>query len=192
MSDESPKLTKKQRRKAAQRRQLLTFVGILVLVLVVAAAVLGFQRLRGSDGETAPADLRITAVAEDGSETELAPYSVCAFDDADCAGDEPTTLDLPADGKVTLKLPTEIYDHDWKLVQIYDDPATNTENTFAANEATEVTLRGSSDKEDAEGNHPRLTVAEIQTILADESGDEPEPVAAVWSVAPSGVQEGAE
>lgn len=182
--DQTPKLTKKQRRKAAQRRQLVTFLGIVVLVAVVAVVVLGVQKLRGAGEDTAPRDLRVTAVTADG-DIELAPYSVCAYGDADCKGVTPSTVPLPADGEITLKLPSEIYDHDWILVKIFDDPAANTENSYAANEMTEITLQGSSADEDATGEHPRLAVAEIQTILIDDSGEEPEPVAAVWSIAPA-------
>lgn len=194
MSDESPKdttkLTKKQRRKAAQRRQLLTFLGIVVLVVVVAGAVLGVQKYRDSHDGTDPQDLRITAVTADGEE-KLAPYSVCSFDDTDCGGDTSTGIALPADGQVTLKLPSDIYDHDWKLVRIYDDPAANTEDSYAANEMPEITLDGSSPDKSADGTQPRLAVAEIQTLLVRGSGDDEEPVAAVWSISPEGVEQDA-
>lgn len=175
--------TKKQRRKAAQRTQLFTFLGIVVLVVAVAGIVLGYQKWQDSRAQTAPRDLRVTVVTADG-EVELAPYSVCSFDDADCAGDASSLVDFPSDGEITLRLPSEIYNHDWNLVQIFDDPAANTENTYTANEMTEITLQGSSELEDEDGNHPRLTVVEIQSLLIDSSGEEEEPVAAVWSISP--------
>lgn len=190
MSDESPKQTKKQRRKAAQRRQLLTFLGIVVLVVVVAGVVLGVQRYRSSQAHTSPSDLRVTVTTADG-DMELAPYSVCGFDDTDCSGGQSSRIPLPADGEVTVRLPQDIYDHDWKLVKIYDDPAANTENSYSANEQKEFTLQGSSPAEDAEGNRPRLAVAEIQTLLVEGSGDDEEPVAAVWSLTPDDVAEDA-
>ncbi|HCT15420.1 MAG TPA: DUF2771 domain-containing protein, partial [Corynebacterium nuruki] len=65
-----PKLTKKQRRKALQRRQLLTFLIIVILVAVVAFIVWRVQSR--PDKQTAPQDLRITAVV-DGKEQEIAP-----------------------------------------------------------------------------------------------------------------------
>lgn len=187
MSDEStdaPKLTKKQRRKAAQRKQLLMVLGVIVLVAVVAGAVLGIQKYLDSRGGTKPADLRVTAVSADGEETELAPWSIWADGEARTNDEDPSTLDIPADGEITLKLPSDVYDHDWTLLQFYDDEGANTSNSYAANESKEVTIKGSSDLTDDDGNHPRLIGLEIQSVLIDDSGDEEEPVVAVWSIAP--------
>ena len=190
MSDESaeasaaPKLTKKQRRKAAQRKQLLMFLGVIVLVAVVAGAVLGIQKYMDSRDGTKPADLRVTAVSADGEETELAPWSIWADGDERTNDEDPSTLDIPADGEITLKLPSDVYDHDWTLLQVYDDEGANSSSSYAANEAKEVTIEGSSSLTDDEGNHPRLIGVEIQSVLIDDSGDEEEPVVAVWSIAP--------
>lgn len=180
----SPTRTKRQRRQAAQRRQLLTFLAIVALVAAIAGIVLGVQYYQDSRAETAPKDLRITALTADG-EVDLAPYSVCAAGDVDCRGDEPSKVALPTDGEITLKLPSEIYDHDWTIVQIFDDPSANTENSYSANEKKEITLQGSAKSEDAKGKGSRLTVAEIQMLLIDKSGGKEEPVAAVWSIAPA-------
>jgi hypothetical protein len=193
MSDEStesaepskaPKLTKKQRRKAAQRKQLLMFLGVVVLVAVVAGAVLGVQKYMDSRGGTNPADLRVTAVTADGEETELAPWSIWADGEARTNDEDPATVDIPADGEITLKLPSDVYDHDWTLLQFYDDDGANSSNSYAATEAKEVTIEGSSSMTDDDGNHPRLIGLEIQSVLIDDSGDEEEPVVAVWSIAP--------
>ena len=158
MSDESaeasaaPKLTKKQRRKAAQRKQLLMFLGVIVLVAVVAGAVLGIQKYMDSRDGTKPADLRFTAVSADGEETELAPWSIWADGDERTNDEDPSTLDIPADGEITLKLPSDVYDHDWTLLQVYDDEGANSSSSYAANEAKEVTIEGSSSLTDDEGN----------------------------------------
>ncbi|WP_297008782.1 DUF2771 family protein [uncultured Corynebacterium sp.] len=187
MSDEStdhPKLTKKQRRRAAQRTQLFTFLGIVVLVAVVAGVVLSVQKFLDSRGGTDPEDLRITAVSADGEETELAPWAVWADGDARSEDDTPTAITLPADGEITLRLPSDVYDHDWTMLQFYEDDGANVSNSYAANEAKEVTVGGSSGKTAADGSHPRLIGVEIQSVLIDGSGDEEEPVVAVWSLAP--------
>lgn len=192
MSDESPKdttkLTKKQRRKAAQRRQLLTFLGIVVLVVVVAGVVLGVQRYRSSQDGTAPQDLRVTVVTADGSSSEIAPYAIWADGESRDSDATPSPVALPADGEITLKLPSDVYDHDWKLLKIYEDYGANTENSYAANEMKELTVAGSSERTDDDGKHPRLIGLEIQSVLIDSSGDEEEPVVAVWSLTPDDVK----
>ncbi|WP_312778337.1 DUF2771 domain-containing protein [Corynebacterium variabile] len=183
-SSKAPKLTKKQRRKAAQRKQLLMFLGVIVLVAAAAGAVLGIQKYMDSRDGTKPADLRVTAVSADGGETELAPWSIWADGDERTNDEDPSTLDIPADGEITLKLPSDVYDHDWTLLQVYDDEGANSSSSYAANEAKEVTIEGSSSLTDDDGNHPRLIGVEIQSVLIDDSGDEEEPVVAVWSIAP--------
>ncbi|MGO3363615.1 MAG: DUF2771 domain-containing protein [Corynebacterium sp.] len=176
--------TKKQRRKAAQRRQLLTFLGIVVLVLLVAGVVFGVQQWMNNRPGTAPEDLRITATVN-GEEKEFAPYYVCPVDAEDCDEEEPTGIPLGPDDEVTFELPEEIYDHDWTMLQIFDDPAANTENSYTAHEETEVTVKGSSDLEDDEGNNPPLTVVEFHSLQIGEDDDgEEEPYGAVWAFTP--------
>lgn len=179
------KLTKKQRRQQAQRRQLMTFGAIVLLVVIVAVVVLGAQHYLNSRDEKAPQDLRITAVTADGEETELAPWSIWADGDVRTNDDRPSVIDIPADGGITLRLPSDVYDHDWTLLQFYEDEGANSSDSYAANEAKEVTVNGSSSSTDASGNHPRLIGVEIQSVLIDSSGDEEEPVVAVWSIAPT-------
>jgi hypothetical protein len=175
-----PKQTKKQRRKALQRRQLLTFLIIVILVAVVAFIVWRVQTR--PDKETAPQDLRITAVV-DGQEQEISPYSVCAIGQQDCKPGEPTTLSIPADGEVTLKLPGNVSDGEWQLLQIYDDPGANVDHTYTANEKSEVTVKGSSDQTNDEGKHPRLAVVEIHTWALGKQDGEEQGYTVVWSVA---------
>lgn len=174
------KQTKKQRRKAAQRRQLLTFLIILILVALVAGIFWWWQSR--PDKHPDPHDLHITAVV-DGQEQEISPYSVCAIGQQDCEPGEPTTLSIPADGEVTLKLPDDVSDGEWQLLQIYDDPGANVDNTYTANEKSEVTIKGSSDQTNEEGQHPRLAVAEIHTWALGTDDGEEQGYTVVWSVA---------
>ena len=175
--------TKKQRRKATQRRQLLTFLAILVLVMVVAAAVWGVQRWMDSRPGPQPEDLRITAVVN-GEEREVAPYSVCEISSDDCDEDEPTELAWGPDDEVTFKIPEDVSTRDWRQLQIFDDPAANSEDSYAPNEKSEVTIKGSSDLENDQGDNPRLGVVEIRTLMVAEKDGEEEPYGVVWSFAP--------
>jgi cytoskeletal protein RodZ len=174
------KQTKKQRRKAAQRRQLLTVLVIVILVAAVAGFFWWFQNRPEKHPD--PHDLRITAVVN-GQETEVAPYSVCAIGQDDCTPGTPTKLDIPADGEVTLKLPDDVSDGEWQLLQIYDDPGANVDNTYSANEKSEVTIKGSSDQKSSDGKNPRLAVAEIHTWALGQDDDGEQGYTVVWSVA---------
>lgn len=127
--------TSQQKRK--NRKQILA---LLLAVIVVVAVSLGFQNWWNSRPETPPSELAITVETSDGQTLEIYPYMICeAGEDCD-APDKVTTINVPDDASVHLTIPSEIYDHDWTLLQIYDDPAVNDEFYYAANERTEVEL----------------------------------------------------
>lgn len=178
------KLTKKQRRKKEQRKQLLALLAIVVLVLVVVGGVLLYNQWSDKRVKTLPSEQRIVAVVG-GKETEIPPYSACEVGDQDCKGDKPFELEIGDAEEFTLKLPQDVFDHDWAMVQIFDDPGANVEQYFKANESEEVTVSVESDKETEDGSVPRLTVLEIQSLLIglDASGEQT-PVNTVWSIAP--------
>lgn len=170
-----PKLTKKQRRRAAQRKQLLTFGGIVLLVVVVAAAVLGYQYWSSNRPAPDPHDLRITVTDASGDETEYAPYTVCQRFSGECDEDEPTTVDLGTDDEMTLEVPEEVSSQDWSQLQIFDDQAANTENTWAAGEKQEITVSGSSE------DGARLSVVEVHALVLGEEDGEEVPYGVVWA-----------
>ena len=132
------KLSKKQKRRKAQRRQLLTALALVAMVAVVVAAVVGYNQWKDGHVETLPSEQRITAVVN-GQETEIAPYSACEIDDADCQQQEgqPFELDLQGAKEFTLKLPKDVYDHDWAMLQIFDDPGAM--NAACSREDLEIT-----------------------------------------------------
>lgn len=179
------KLTKKQRRRKAQRKQLMTVLAIIALVAVVVAAVLFYNRWQEGRIETLPQDQRIVAVV-DGQETNIAPYSTCEVDDHNCTGGEPFELKVGDAKEFTLKIPADVYDHDWRMVQIFDDPGANSESYFTSHESEEVTVSVESEKKSEDGSTPKLTVVEIQSLLIGEDADgEQTPVNTVWSIAPT-------
>lgn len=127
--------TSKQKRKT--RHQILA---LLLAVVLVVALSLGFQYWWNNRPATAPADITISVTTSDGQEFEVAPYTVCEVGESCDTPDEVTTITLPAAGSVTLHIPEEIADHDWNLLQIYDDPALNDQFYYAAHERDEITL----------------------------------------------------
>lgn len=184
-SKPAKKLTKKQRRLRAQRKQLIPIAAIVVLVAVVVASVLAYYHWKDNHIETLPQDQRVVAVVN-GQETEVAPYSTCEVDDQHCKEGEPFELSMGGAKKFTLKIPQDVYDHDWRLVEIFNDPGANTESYYKSNEKKEVEISLDSPKKTDDGSTPRLTVLEIQSLLIGEDADgEQTPVNAVWSITPT-------
>lgn len=172
------KQTKKQRRRAAQRKQYITFGAIVLLVVVVAAAVLGYQYWSDNRPATDPQDLRVTVTDASGDEQEYAPYSVCQRFTGDCDEGEPPTIEVEPEDEVTLSLPEEVTSQDWSLLQIFDDQSANMENTWAAGEKSEVTVRGSAETDDGDA---RLSVVEVHALILGEEDGEEVPYGVVWA-----------
>lgn len=176
------KLSRKQQRKKQQRKQLATALAILAVVVVIIAAVIFYNRWKDDQIETLPQDQRITAVVN-GQETEIPPYSACQIGDKDCKPGEPFVLHVGDAKEFTLKIPQDVYDHDWSLLQIFDDPGANAESYFKANEKQEITIQTTSDKKAADGATPKLAVVEVHTMLIGLDGNgEQTPVGTVWAL----------
>ncbi|KAB1501338.1 DUF2771 domain-containing protein [Corynebacterium sp. 320] len=175
-------LTKKQRRKKQQRRQLLIGLAIVCAVIVVVGAVLGYNAWKDRQVDVLPQDQRITAVVGD-REIELAPYSTCEVDDAQCTPSQPTTLELHGAKEFTLKIPEDVYDHDWSLLKVFDDPGANEDNYFKSDEKHEVTLSVEADKKASDGSTPQLKVVEVQSLLIGVDADKQQtPIMTIWSL----------
>lgn len=178
----APKLSKKQQRKRAQRKQLMTMGAIVALVVVVIGGVLLYNRWQDGKVETLPQDQRITAVV-DGEEHEIAPYSVCELDDPDCEPSEPYKLQVGDAKKVTIKPPEDVYDHDWSLLQIFDEPGANQDNYYKGYEREEVTLDLEASMKADDGSPPQLKVLELHSMLVGlDDNDEQTPYATIWSI----------
>lgn len=178
----APKLSKKQQRKRAQRKQLMTMGAIVALVVVVIGGVLLYNRWQDGKIETLPQDQRIIAVV-DGEEHEIAPYSVCQLDDPDCKPSEPYKLQVGDAKKVTLKPPEDVYDHDWSLLQIFDEPGANQDNYYKSYEREEVTLDLEASVKADDGSTPQLKVLELHSMLVGlDDNDEQTPYATIWSI----------
>lgn len=178
----APKLSKKQQRKRAQRKQLMTMGAIVALVVVVIGGVLLYNRWQDGKIETLPQDQRIIAVVN-GEEHEIAPYSVCQLDDPDCKPSQPYKLHVGNAKKVTIKPPEDIYNHDWSLLQIFDEPGANQDNYYKSYEREEVTLDLKASLKADDGSTPQLKVLELHSMLVGlDDNDEQTPYATIWSI----------
>lgn len=181
------KLSKKQRRKRAQRKNILTMVAIVAMVAVLVGAAVAFNNWQNNRITTLPQDQRVIAVV-DSKETPIAPFSACELDDASCTPNMPVEVDLTGVSEFTLKLPEDVSNHDWALLEIFDDPGANSEQYFAADEAQEVTVPVESPKTAEDGTHPKLAVVEIHSMLVGlDSQGEQSPFNVVWSIKPKDV-----
>lgn len=177
------------RSRQAKRKSLLQILTLVVAAAIVVVAVIVAQNWWKNRPGPEPQDVSITASSGDHS-IEFSPYQVCTAG-TPCTEGSIGTLEVPADGELTLDIPRAIYDHDWSIVTIYDDPAANDQSNYGANEKTSVTLNGSVDPLSEGGERPRLVVVEISSMMIghDDNGEET-PYHVVWSLNARG--EGAE
>ncbi|MCQ9371720.1 DUF2771 domain-containing protein, partial [Corynebacterium sp. 35RC1] len=129
--------------RAQRRKNLIQIVALVIAVVVVITASVLFQNWWNNRPGPQPAEVAIS-VSNGSEQVEVTPYSVCE-PGVECAENEVPVVPVPSDGTMTLTLPKEIYDHDWALLKIYDDPAANSEAYYTSNQATEVTIPGSVD-----------------------------------------------
>lgn len=149
---------------------------IVVAVLVLVAGVYAFMSWQRNAPTRPVEQLRVYAMV-DGETHEIAPYTICPFDEQ-CDGGEPPVLPLPSADEMTFRVDPELASTSWRLLLIYDDPAENEELLHQSGEASEATI----DARTASG--ATLLVAEISAleIAKDDQGEET-PVVATWSVA---------
>lgn len=158
---------------AKRKKNLIQFLVLIVAVVAVVAGSIGFQNWWNNRPGPEPGTVTIKANGQD-----IAPYMVCEPGVA-CPEGEVTKLAVGPDDTLKIELPREVYDHDWSLLKIYDDPAANAQDYFKGNEKKEVEVKGSADGEP----RPRLVVVEVSTVLIghDAQGVET-PYTVVWSM----------
>ncbi|HIW95396.1 MAG TPA: DUF2771 domain-containing protein [Candidatus Corynebacterium gallistercoris] len=155
---------------------------IAAVVAIVIAGVIGYTRWKDGQVETLPADQVIVAVV-DGQETEIRPYSACQLDDPECQPSEPTVLKVGDADEIELRVPEDVYDHDWSVLRIYDDPGANADDYYKSYEVESVTIPVTSEKKAEDGSSPTLAVVEVHSMLVglDDEGEQA-PIATVWSI----------
>lgn len=158
---------------ASRKKNLIQFLIMVVAVVAVVAGSIAFQNWWNNRPGPEPGTVTIKANGQ-----EIKPYMVCEPGVA-CPEGEVPKIAVGPDDALKIELPKEIYDHDWSLLKIYDDPAANSQQYFKANEAKETEVKGSADGEP----RPRLVVVEVSTVLIghDANGVET-PYTVVWSI----------
>ncbi|MBV7293040.1 DUF2771 domain-containing protein [Corynebacterium sp. TAE3-ERU16] len=165
-------------------RNLRQFVTLIVAVVIVVVVSVLFQHWWNNRPGPPPREITIEASAG-GRTVTVSPYSACEID-VECPEGEVTDLAVGADETLTVTLPPEVYDHDFSLLMIYDNPAANDQRLYPGNSTREVEVPGSValKADDAgESTDARLLVVEVRSpqISVGEDGTE-SPVRVVWSI----------
>ncbi|MCK7638187.1 DUF2771 domain-containing protein [Corynebacterium pygosceleis] len=165
-------------------RNLRQFVTLIVAVVIVVAVSVLFQRWWNDRPGTPPGEISVEASAG-GRTVTVPPYSACEID-VECPEGEITDLEVGAEDTLTVTLPREVYDRDFSLLMIYDNPAANDQRLYPGNSTREVEVPGSVEiraEGDGEETSARLLVVEIRSpqIGVDAEGNE-SPVRVIWSI----------
>lgn len=168
--------------KEAKQKSFIQVIGLVfVIILVVAAVVLG-QTWLNSRPDPEPEEVSVTVAVGDRSR-EISPYLVCAPGE-ECVEGEVPVLEVGAEESLTVTVPKPIYDHDWQVLSIYDDPGANNQLLHGPHDTESVEVPGSVDPIGDSAERPRLVVVEISSVMIghDEAGVET-PYTTVWSIA---------
>lgn len=173
-----------------KKKSLVMFLALLVAVIIVVVASVLVQKWWNDRPTKDPADVTVRAeVRPNGEKTDdpvtldYGPYVVCE-PGTTCPDNPVPALKVGENDVLHLEIPKEVYDHDWSLLMIYDDPAANQDQYFAANQTKKVDIPGSTDPVVKDSDErPKLVVVEINTLMVglDDQGEET-PYAVVWSL----------
>ena len=159
------------------KRIITTAIAFVIALAVIVGLAIAAGRFLSARAYVDPATLELNVTVAENT-TTVSPYTVCEVG-TQCADGEVHILSLndSPTGTVTIAVPEDVYDHEWTLLAIYDDPAQNEEQTFTAHEKTSVDLP--SEKAGA-----KLMIVEANSVQVsqDDAGEET-PVIVTWSVA---------
>ncbi len=163
-------------------KNMKQITALVVAVIIVIIISLLFQNWWNSRPGPEPAEVAITAST--GAETvEVFPFSVCE-PGVECNEAEVPTIAADDSATITMQLPKEIYDHDWSLLTIYDDPAANDEFYYGPYEQETAEVPVTIDPvSDDSTTRPKLVVIEIKAVMIghDAQGVET-PYTTTWSL----------
>ncbi|AKE41889.1 DUF2771 domain-containing protein [Corynebacterium kutscheri] len=164
-----------------KKKNLLQILILLIAVVVIVVASVVFQNWWNNRPGLEPADITIRATVGD-QVVEVSPYTIAELG-MEVKEYEITSLSVGENDTVKLDLPEEIYDHDWMLLSIYDDPAANDEKYYRAHEQTTVEIAGSANPTSDINTRPRLAIIEVTSVLIghDAHGAEA-PYTVTWSI----------
>lgn len=174
-------------RKRTRTRSALMFLTLVLVVALVITGVILFQRWQAGRNAADPKDVAITATVRDEHGKEVAkqdvhPYKVCEVG-AKCPEGDLANLKIAPNQTLHLEVPKDVYDHNWAVVNIYDDPAVNSQHNFKAQESNSFDIPGSVEPTSPGKPRPKLVVAEVSTLLIGKNNEGAEtPYSTVWSV----------
>ncbi|MDO4910543.1 MAG: DUF2771 domain-containing protein [Corynebacterium sp.] len=166
-----------------RKKNAIQFVSLLVIVLIVVGASWAVMRWYSNRPGPDPREVHLSATIN-GEKIDIAPYAACEIGES-CPEGTTTDVDLGPEDTMSIELPADVYDHEWSLLKIYDDPAANDQSTFGSNQQKSVDIAGSTEPLIEGGERPRLVVVEISSLLigTDEDGNE-SPYTVTWSIHP--------
>ncbi|STC69922.1 putative secreted protein [Corynebacterium pilosum] len=166
---------------ASTRTQSIKTVAIIViLVVALVGGVYAFMQWQNSRPAAAPHEVTVTATVGE-TEVETTPYMVCE-PGVECPENEVPTVQVSPDDTVRIEVPKDIYDHDWQLLTIYDDPGANDQQLHGPNDTNTVDIPVSASPVGDSTEHPQLVVVEVSSIMIghDDAGVET-PYMTTWS-----------
>ncbi|GAB2503615.1 hypothetical protein CATRI_03340 [Corynebacterium atrinae] len=168
-------------RKQARQKSLLQILALLIAVVILLVGGVLLQNWWNNRPGPQPQDVTIGASVGDTS-LEISPYLVCE-PGVECPEGEVPNLTVGPEDTLVLEIPEEIYDHDWQVLMIYDDPAANDQQLHGANDAERVEIPGSTEPTGENSDRPRLMVVEVSSVMLgyNEAGEET-PYTTVWSL----------
>ncbi|MBZ8176336.1 DUF2771 family protein [Corynebacterium poyangense] len=169
------------RSRQAKKKSLIQVLALVVAAVIVIVAVIVAQNWWNNRPDPEPRDVSINATVGDRS-IEISPYQICEAGVPCPEGDIPS-LEVGPDEELTLEIPRAIYNHDWSVVTIYDNPAANDQSNHGPYDTTSLALQGSKDPLEKGGERPRLVVVEITSMMIGHNDQGEETVyQTVWSL----------
>ena len=171
---------RRRSKKEERAFQIKAAIAVIVVVSAIIIAAVIFTERNAEIPLANPEHLEITALSsgdKPADAVKLRPYQACALG-KECDEGTPTGVKLPPDGSVTITVPPQIKQADWRIIKIYEDEKFDTESNFDP---------GTTDRAEIAGSYQGspLKVAEVHAVMIgkDEAGDE-QAYTVVWAIQP--------
>ena len=151
-------------RKEARRRAVIQVSALAVVTAVIVVVVVFAATWFSNRSATHPSEVAIT-VSNGEDSVEVLPYQVCEIGTECGEGAEIPVIDVEPGDVLTVELDPSIYDHDWSLLSIYDDPGANDQQLHGPNDASSVEVPVTAAPVGDSEEEPRLVVVEVNSAM---------------------------